>query len=80
MPTKRGPIIKKLVKYLDSFPPENIAPWKKPNARVREVVAKAHRGRLERTIREVQQEIYEAYLSRMQRLRQAAQQPPPGGK
>ena len=66
MVTKRGPLIKAIRKFLSGgLPPENIAPWKNPNNTMKKIIATKVQGRLERGIREAQDNIMRAHVERL---------------
>ena len=64
---KRGPIVKKLVQYLDQPLPENLFPWKRPNNRLRAIIAKNHQGRLTEAVQEAQRDVVATYMAKLQR-------------
>jgi hypothetical protein len=61
----RKPLIKAVRQFISLSPPENLAPWKKPNAKMRKIIDTKIRGRLERTIAEVQESIARQYFARL---------------
>jgi hypothetical protein len=70
MPTKRAPIVKALRRFIADAPPENLAPWKEPNAKMFKIIRKTFRGRLEESVMAAQQAIGASHLAGV--LRRAA--------
>lgn len=67
MPTKRGPLMKTLKRFVADFPPENFAPWKKPNHSLQQVIDKNCKGKLEDTLQEVQEGLLFKHLEKLAR-------------
>lgn len=62
--TKRGPIMKHLAKTLLEWPPQNFAPWKRPNRRVQKVIDDKIVGRLEDSMADTEQFLLSRFLER----------------
>jgi signal recognition particle subunit SEC65 len=68
MPTRRGPLLKKLRYYLAQMPPENLFPHKKLNAQTRAVLdTRVMREGLTELIEDVQQRILRSHLEQLRR-------------
>jgi len=65
MVTKAGPIVKKLRQYLMEMPPENFAPWKEPNNKMKKIIRSQIRGNLANTIQTVQESIAKQHLTKL---------------
>ena len=70
MVTKRGPIVKQLRKFIAQFPPANIAPWVKPNNKMKKLIQAQFKGRLTNMIEGVQNQAARRHLERLLRSQQ----------
>jgi hypothetical protein len=69
MPTKRGPLVKKLRQFIAEMPPENFAPWKEPNNKMKKIINTQIRGKLEGAISDVQHSLAFQHLTKLIRAR-----------
>jgi hypothetical protein len=67
MPTKRGPIIKKLRQLISNMPPENLFPWKTPTNSMKKIINTQIRGKLEGSVQEVQDALMRQYIEKLKR-------------
>ena len=67
MPTKRGRLVKTLRKMVEVFPPENVAPWKKPNNALQKVIDKQCKQQLEEQLEELQESMLRRFFAKVER-------------
>lgn len=67
MVTKRGPIVKKLRQFISEMPPENFAPWKEPNNKMKKIIRTQIQGKLASAIQTAQENLSKQYLQKLLR-------------
>jgi hypothetical protein len=60
-----GPIYKRIRKYISEGPPENIAPWKKPNSKMNKIINMQYKGRLANAIDDILQKMRDQHLEKL---------------
>ena len=67
MSSRRQPIMKVLRQLIAQSPPSNIAPWVKPNKKLRAAISKSTRGRLGMNAQEAQRSIFDQHMQKVLR-------------
>ena len=65
MASKRGPLVKQLRQLLSEMPPENVAPWKEPNNKMKKIIRTQIQGKLGNQIQKVQESIAKYHLQKI---------------
>ena len=65
----KRPLIKQVRKMIAEMPPENLAPWREPNNKMKKVINMQIKGRLERAMGEVQENLAVQYVQKLLRER-----------